>query len=226
MFPPGNQPAYSSLGLPCTVAMYCSHLNVFQPEVWFIVSQQDLVHQPVTEWTLTCVKSYLTAELSKQVVMFTFSTNEAWTILVMEWINSLAVAAIHVSSLQLCMLSMHEACMWLVGGDGGGIDGDFSVGAIGAYSGTPLIWTPLKCVLIRGVSSFQEANNTYLYEVGTWASVLIGEVSSFQGCPLRGVPLYCLWWMPVCLLCRFSWARKTQQWWVLPLSRMWYIYTP
>ena len=49
---------------------------------------------------------------------------------------------------------------------------------------------PLKCVLIRGVSSFQGANNTYLYEVGTWSSVLIREVSSFQGCPLRGVPLY------------------------------------
>jgi len=48
---------------------------------------------------------------------------------------------------------------------------------------------PLKCVLIRGVSSFQGANNTYLYEVGTWSSVLIGEVSSFQGCPLRGIPL-------------------------------------
>jgi len=49
---------------------------------------------------------------------------------------------------------------------------------------------PLKCVLIRRVSSFQGANNTYLYEVGTWSSVLIREVSSFQGCPLRGVPLY------------------------------------
>ena len=49
---------------------------------------------------------------------------------------------------------------------------------------------PLKCVLIRGVSSFQGANNTYLYEVGTWSSVLTREVSSFQGCPLRGVPLY------------------------------------
>jgi len=49
---------------------------------------------------------------------------------------------------------------------------------------------PLKCVLIRGVSSFQGANNTYLYEVGTWSSVLIRKVSSFQGCPLGGVPLY------------------------------------
>ncbi len=26
---------------------------------------------------------------------------------------------------------------------------------------------PIKCVLIREVSSFQGANNTYLYEVGT-----------------------------------------------------------
>ena len=48
---------------------------------------------------------------------------------------------------------------------------------------------PPKCVLIGEVSSFQGANNTYLYEVGTWSSVLIREVSSFQGCPLRGVPL-------------------------------------
>ena len=59
------------------------------------------------------------------------------------------------------------------------------------YSEPPLIG-PLKCVLIRGVSSFQGANNTYLYEVGTWSSVLIREVSSFQRCPLRGVPLYCI----------------------------------
>ncbi len=35
----------------------------------------------------------------------------------------------------------------------------------------------IKCVLTREVSSFQGANNTYLYEVGTWSSVLIGEVS-------------------------------------------------
>ncbi len=38
---------------------------------------------------------------------------------------------------------------------------------------------PIKCVLIREVSSFQGANN--IYEVGTWSSVLIREVSSFQG---------------------------------------------
>ncbi len=49
---------------------------------------------------------------------------------------------------------------------------------------------PIKCVLIREVSSFQGANNTSIYEVGTWSSVLIREVSSFQGSPLRGVPLY------------------------------------
>ncbi len=36
---------------------------------------------------------------------------------------------------------------------------------------------PIKCVLIREVSSFQGATNTYLYEVGTWSSVLIREVS-------------------------------------------------
>ena len=36
---------------------------------------------------------------------------------------------------------------------------------------------PLKCVLIREVSSFQGKNNTYLYIVGTWSSVLIKEVS-------------------------------------------------
>jgi len=39
------------------------------------------------------------------------------------------------------------------------------------------------------VSSFQGANNTYLYGVGSWSCVLIREVSSIQGCPLRGVPL-------------------------------------
>ncbi len=48
---------------------------------------------------------------------------------------------------------------------------------------------PLKCVLIREVSSFQGANNTYLYEVGTWSSVMIREVSLIQGCPLGGFPL-------------------------------------
>ena len=48
---------------------------------------------------------------------------------------------------------------------------------------------PLKCVLVREVSSFQGANITYLYRVGTWSSVLIREVSAFQRCPLRGVPL-------------------------------------
>ncbi len=37
---------------------------------------------------------------------------------------------------------------------------------------------PIKCVLIREVSSFQGANNTYLHKVGTWSSVLIREVST------------------------------------------------
>jgi len=49
---------------------------------------------------------------------------------------------------------------------------------------------PLKCVPMREVSSFQAVNNTYFCEVGTWSGVLIRGVSSFQGCPLRGVPLY------------------------------------
>ncbi len=49
---------------------------------------------------------------------------------------------------------------------------------------------PRKCVLIREVSSFQGANNTYLYEVRIWSSGLIREVSLNQGCPLREVPLY------------------------------------
>ncbi len=49
---------------------------------------------------------------------------------------------------------------------------------------------PLKCVLIREVSSFQGVNNTYLYDVGTWSSVLNREVSIIQGCLLKGVPLY------------------------------------
>ncbi len=49
---------------------------------------------------------------------------------------------------------------------------------------------PMKCVLIREVSSFQGAKKTCSYEVGTWLSVLIREVSLIQGCPLRGVPLY------------------------------------
>ncbi len=41
---------------------------------------------------------------------------------------------------------------------------------------------PMK--LIREVSSFQGANITHIYEVGTWSSVLITEVSLIQGCPL------------------------------------------
>ncbi len=45
-------------------------------------------------------------------------------------------------------------------------------------------------VLIREASSFQGANNTYFYKVGTWSSVLIREVSLIHGCSLRGVSLY------------------------------------
>ena len=39
----------------------------------------------------------------------------------------------------------------------------------------------------------------------TWSSVLIREVSSFQGCPLRGVPLYAIYMlqtMPYTYHCR------------------------
>ncbi len=39
----------------------------------------------------------------------------------------------------------------------------------------------MKCVLIREVSSFQGVNNPHLYEVGTWSSVLIMEVSFNSG---------------------------------------------
>ncbi len=49
---------------------------------------------------------------------------------------------------------------------------------------------PINYLLIREVSSFQEANIAYLYEVGTWSSVLIREVSLIQGCPSRGVPVF------------------------------------
>ena len=45
------------------------------------------------------------------------------------------------------------------------------------------------CVLISEVSLFQ-GENMYLYKVGTWSSVLINQVSLFQRCPLREVPLY------------------------------------
>ena len=44
-------------------------------------------------------------------------------------------------------------------------------------------------VLISEVSLFQRENNMYLCKVGTQSSVLINQVSLFQGCPLRGVPL-------------------------------------
>ncbi len=39
----------------------------------------------------------------------------------------------------------------------------------------------MKCDLIREVSSFQGANNTYLYEGGTWSSVLNSGVSFKRG---------------------------------------------
>ncbi len=40
---------------------------------------------------------------------------------------------------------------------------------------------PIICVLNREVSSFWGANNTFLYEAGTWSSVLIREVSLISG---------------------------------------------
>ena len=64
-------------------------------------------------------------------------------------------------------------------------------------------------VLIREVSSFQGANNTYLYGVGTWSSVLIKEVSSFQGCPLRGVPQYEILLTVIALVCYIAIGKYT-----------------
>ena len=46
-----------------------------------------------------------------------------------------------------------------------------------------------KFVLISEVFLFQ-GGIMNLYQVGTRSSVLINQVSLFQGCPLRGVPLY------------------------------------
>jgi len=71
------------------------------------------------------------------------------------------------------------------------------------YSGTLYYRHPRapKMVLIREVSSFQGANNAYLYGVGTWSSVLIREVFSFPGFPLRGVPLYEILLTIVALVC-------------------------
>ncbi len=48
---------------------------------------------------------------------------------------------------------------------------------------------PMKCVLIREVSSFQGSNNTCVYEVGTWTSVPIREASLIQGSTLTLLPL-------------------------------------
>ncbi len=53
---------------------------------------------------------------------------------------------------------------------------------------TSLIRAPLG-PLIREVSSYQGVNNTYIYEVGTWSSVLIREMSLIQGCPIRGASI-------------------------------------
>ena len=55
----------------------------------------------------------------------------------------------------------------------------------GNYSGTSVLFVPISEVRL-----FQGENIMYLYEVGTQPSVLINEVSLFQGCPLRGVPLH------------------------------------
>ncbi len=52
---------------------------------------------------------------------------------------------------------------------------------------------PIKC---REVSSFQGANNTYLYEVGIWSSVLIREVSFKKGStvfPLHESIMFLMW---------------------------------
>jgi len=65
-----------------------------------------------------------------------------------------------------------------------------SLGMSDAPSGAYVILGPLKCVLIGEVSSFRGVNNTYLYEFETWSNVLIRDVSSYHGYPLRGVPLY------------------------------------
>ncbi len=51
---------------------------------------------------------------------------------------------------------------------------------ISMHSGTSLIRMPLGRVL---VSSLQGASNTYLYEIGTWSSVLNSGVS-FKRVPL------------------------------------------
>ena len=47
-------------------------------------------------------------------------------------------------------------------------------------------------VLISEVSLFQGENNMYLYKIGAHdqSSVPINQLSLFQRCPLRGVPLY------------------------------------
>jgi len=67
---------------------------------------------------------------------------------------------------------------------------------------------PLKCVLVREMSSFQGVNNTYLYKVGTWSSVLMREVSSFQGCSLRGIIISIIY---VCVSILYIWLSAVMQ---------------
>ncbi len=46
---------------------------------------------------------------------------------------------------------------------------------------------------------FQGVNSAYFYEIGTWSSVLIREVSLIQGCSLRGfhcTPSLSMWFEP------------------------------
>ena len=49
---------------------------------------------------------------------------------------------------------------------------------------------PRKCVLIREVSLFQRLICTQKYAIGTSETILSREVSLFESCPLRDVPLY------------------------------------
>ena len=48
-----------------------------------------------------------------------------------------------------------------------------------------------KILVLSEMSSvFQGKNNMYLYRVGTQSTILINQVSLFERCPLREVPLY------------------------------------
>ena len=64
------------------------------------------------------------------------------------------------------------------------------------YSGTSLLWTPWG----PGEVSCIEWNPSIADTLRTWQSVLYREVSLFQGCPLRGVPLYC------CIVYQADWS--------------------